>query len=876
MRLSRRMRMNRWSRSSLLGCVVLVACGSRPPPLVEPVVATPAATPAPTPAAPPTTATPLTGPTCPARPGVPLEEVFGDDDRGIHFGSHRRASRPEVCAVADNNLTRARGAIEALPPPAAGPRRAAWDRRTAPARLDRIEQRFGLTADERARLYRDGFVVPARLEQQDYANAYHEIYQSQLPIYVTVDSILNAVYATHDGLVADLERTELAPLVTALVQSLHCALPAAAARFPRETALDLDLYLTVARRLLEGTEVASALGDAGVDKLAASLVAKARAATELQVVEVFGRPREIDFTQFQPRGHYTRELAPYFRGAMWLSRTEWNLVSRSSRSSHPSSGARDPRETPREVLDAFALAELVEAAQQADRLKTFERAYALLAGRREDVSVPELRALARGAFVHDLTRDDAAAKLIAAIGDGFQRTARIHPMPQGATKLPAIATLLGPRIVPDTAAVRPIAHSEVPNRQRVRGPDLAYILGQDRALAFLGADLAAFPALRRQLDVARKTLADAPRTDDLYTSWLDAIRALAAPPRGQVPSFMETAAYGDLRLDTTIAAYAQLRHNHVLIAGQPYGEGGCEIPDGFVEPAVDVYEALARYADRGAAALTPFTHKRRDREPAQDYFLRLGRLMRVFATLSRYELANQPLPKEALQFLSMVTEILPWGSDGRPTYTGWYFDLFDRRGDAIANPDLIADFFTSPVAGVSYVGVGLPRLGIFVVDTGGGPRAVVGPVAHAYEHLGPLAKRLDDAAARALPASARSAPWTASYEVPAPPEPSFRVDTEYGDDNRRILTFTAKRHLGPVVVELLDHHRVPLARATVTVAAGTTRLVMTPPVPKEDASFEEQERLAVHLMHFQVGAWHGWGTGFGELKPTPEEMRGGG
>jgi hypothetical protein len=551
---------------------------------------------------------------------------------------------------------------------------------------------------------------------------------------------------------------------------------------------------------------------------------------------------------------------------MWLSRTEWNLVSRSSRSSHPPGGATDPRETPREVIDALALAELVAVAGQTDRLAAFERAYGLLAGRREDVSVAELVALGKQAGIADLRAGGTAEKLVAAIGSKFQRTARIHPMPEGSTTLPAIATLLGPRIVPDTAALRPLAHSETPGRHRIRGGDLAFILGHDRGLAHLGGDLARFPGLRGQLDVARKTLADAPRTDDLYTSWLDAIRALAAPPRGAVPSFMETVAYSDLRVDSAIAAYAQLRHNHVLVAGETYGEGGCQIPDSFVEPAVEVYEALARYADRGAAAVSPFK-PRKGKEPPHDYFVRLGKAMRVLATISRYELANQPLPKAAQDWLAMVSEIQPIGSDGLPGFTGWYFDLFHRRTDATARPDLIASFFTS-TEGISYAGVGMPRLGVFIVDTGGGPRALVGPVAAAYEHLGPLAKRLDDASAQDLPSSARSAPWAATYEVPAPPEPSFFAWPEWSD-TAQVIAVTAKRWLGAMTIELLDHHRMPIARRAVSIGAGTQRVAIVLPTG------EGHER-SPHIVHFQVGNWHGWGEircmdgcrrwGFGELK----------
>jgi hypothetical protein len=755
------------------------------------------------------------------------------------FGEpHRRATSDDACGVADNNLGRAEAAVLALPAPRPAAPQPAWDHRTPLARLGLITRRFGLDDGEQRRLARDGMVVAARLVQPSYAWAYHDIYQSQLPVFISLDSILHAVFAAHDGIVRHIEEDELAPRLRALLTALHCQLPIAARTLPGEVARDLDVYLVVARTLL-GHRVASALGDAGVERDARELVARADAAAAMATVPLFGRDRVIDFTQFRPRSHYTGDLAPYFRSVMWLSRLEFNLVSRSSRSSAP--GELDPRETPREDLDALALAELVDASGKAGELERIDQVFALLAGRREDVPAATLVALARKAGIADLRAPDAAARMRAVIDDGFRRTARIHYMPEGASELPAIATLIGPRITPDTAALRPLMHGETPGRNRMHAGDLAYVVGNDRGLAYLGDDLTAFPGLHANLDRARGLLAAAPRGDDLYTAWLDAIRALARPTEGAAPSFMATQAYADLRLDTTIAAYGQLRHNHALIAGQPYGEGGCQIPDGYVEPAPEVYDALARYADLGARQIGKLSPAAASR----DYFVRLAAIARVLAAISRIELAGQPLPDAAQRFLGMVAEIEPYGSDGRPTYTGWYFDLFIDREDAISRADFIADYATS-TSGVGYVGAQSPVLGIFAVDGGGKPRAMIGPIARAYEHWasGP---RLDDDASTHLAAAARVAPWAARYTAPAPPKPPFEVQIEPGDDDHRYLVVKAPRALGALTVETLDHHRLPVQHATRRIAAGTTRF-----------RFDPKLETARGTLRFTVGRWSGY------------------
>ena len=741
------------------------------------------------------------------------------------FGApKRRATSAEVCEVADSNLARAEAAILALPKPAYGGAPVAWDRKRPPARLDQIERRFGLTAADRRQLARDGFVVPARLEQPSWGWAYHEIYQSQLPIYISADGILHAVYAAHDGLVARLEKTELAPRLAAMLAAMHCALPAAAAKYPDATARDLDLFLVVARSLLEDKEVASALGDAAVAQEARVLAGKAKAAGPREARALFGRDRMIDFSQYQPRGHYTGALAPYFRAAMWLSRLELNIVSRSSRSSAPGD-LPDPRETPREAIDALALADLVAASGQQIELDRIEQVFALLAGRREDIPPPKLAELARAAGIADLRAPGAAEKLRGAVGDKFQRTARIHYMPQGSTVLPAIVTLLGPRITADTVALRPLAHGEIPGRHRIHGGDLAYVLGHDRGREHLKQDLAAFPRLGAALDEARKLVATAPRGGDLYAAWLEAIRALAIRPAGATPSYMETAAFADLRVSSALAAFAQLRHNHVLIAGQAYAEGGCEIPDGYVEPVPAVYDALAAYADLGAKQVGLLGA---GAQSSRAYFERLGKIARVLAAISRIELANQPLPVEAQRWLSMVVEMLPSGSDGRPTYTGWYFDLFEDRTDGIARPDLIADYFTSD-AGVAYAGVSAPRLGVFVVDTGGGPRAMIGPVARAYEHqAAPRAARLTDDTALKLADKDRLDPWLARFTVAAAPAPSFEAEVDWDSAGNKVMSIKALQPIPSLTIQLLDHHRVPVGQVTRAVPKGTSKIVLPP------------------------------------------------
>ena len=69
-----------------------------------------------------------------------------------------------------------------------------WDHKTTPKYLDLVSERYGLTAVERSMLTKNGMVVLSRVTFPSYGFAMHEIHRQELPLYVTVDSLLQAVF----------------------------------------------------------------------------------------------------------------------------------------------------------------------------------------------------------------------------------------------------------------------------------------------------------------------------------------------------------------------------------------------------------------------------------------------------------------------------------------------------------------------------------------------------------------------------------------------------------------------------------------------------------------------------------------------------------
>jgi hypothetical protein len=141
-------------------------------------------------------------------------------------------------------------------------------------------------------------------------------------------------------------------------------------------------------------------------------------------------------------------------------------------------------------------------------------------------------------------------------------------------------------------------------------------------------------------------------------------------------------------------------------------------------------------------------------------------------------------------------------------------------------------------------------MAIFVVDTGGAPRAFVGPVARAYETHTPLATRLTDETAVAL--TSVDDPWAASYTILDPAtRPVLALRHDPGTGN---VIVKSAGGLGPATIKLLDHHRLPLATRTMPLADGETE-------------FPFHRKSGVGAVYVSIGAFRDWvvGDSYGQI-----------
>lgn len=101
-------------------------------------------------------------------------------------------------------------------------------------------------------LRRNGVVIAYDRPFDSFVVGYVDLYAADLPLFVSADSILHALHRTHEDFLASIETSVLAPALDAMLTALRDNLEHASGAWSREARADVDLYLTIALRLLRG------------------------------------------------------------------------------------------------------------------------------------------------------------------------------------------------------------------------------------------------------------------------------------------------------------------------------------------------------------------------------------------------------------------------------------------------------------------------------------------------------------------------------------------------------------------------------------------------------------------------------------------------
>jgi hypothetical protein len=672
---------------------------------------------------------------------------------------------------------------------------------TKAAHFDRLNKKFQLTDPEIAILKKQGFVSLDMNKRFSFASAYFAIYSADVPVFVSTDSIMHALHKSYDEILMDMERVVFIPAITQILTKTHGEL---ATQFPKDrkppgNALDADLYLTVARNLLVGAggpdidkdftgkpvwdgtvKIPSHFGqdDAVLELLKEVQSLRLHDPYSLdpessKPIKIYGGERYPDFSQFKPRGHYTKhqELKNYFRAMMWLGRVDcgFNVL--------PPVDTKSLRvDSDRELRDSILFCELLTAADCIKPLKAMDDVIGFMVGRSDNLTVftlLDIMAATKVKTLADVSEKEALKKVKDEIENGkyaaqMIRSQLVISSPGNTFKVPppSVFQVFGQRFIIDSFVLSQVVYDSIifknakQRRMMPMGLDVFAALGNDEAINLLEPELKKWNYSANVM-ASRDFVNLHPQTywkSNLYVLWLDCLRTLHADlsKEKRFPEAMKTKIWQMKQLQTQLGSWAELRHDTILYAKQSYtARPDCEYPAGYVEPYPEFYARVKFFSDEAGRLFTAAEFptpadenqakwvKERQAQYIK-FFKQMSETVGMLEVLAKKELAGEEFTADEKMFVKKTVDQRGGGS-GPPRYDGWYPNLFFDRGECAEWSPVVADVHTDPdSASCLEVAVGDAMLGVIAIDNDKDRMVYVGPLYSYYEFHQPVQQRLTD------------------------------------------------------------------------------------------------------------------------------------
>ncbi|MBI4244846.1 MAG: DUF3160 domain-containing protein [Planctomycetes bacterium] len=590
--------------------------------------------------------------------------------------------------------------------------------------FDTVTQTLGISdASDLDLLLKNGFlVIPGTTGNDDIIKPYEDLREMNVPIFITIDSLLHLYHVQFDQTLKDIEEREFYKDIKALTNELisHIAkmeLPEKELAVAQNKVLT---YLTIGAKLLDpDAKIPASVKQSDVDLILG----------KIQKHEGFWpNPPEVsykewplfkyseDFSQYKPRGHYTRTkiLSRYFKAMMWYGRMTFIL-----KGGEPFGPAGQPflvssQESHHQILSSAILVKAINDLKLSDGKtagEVWKRIYQITSfyvGLSDDLGVQEylaaIKKICGAAF--DLTvlsenqscfnlKVELAKYSPPAIysGTGLQGSANSNKDEKELVMALDKSTgfrLMGQRFIPDSyimgRLITPVVRYYKGDKSRLpftavegelgtirgfsRGLDIMAVLGSKRASELIhelgddnfgevsdGSDTryeTAFMKMKQEFS----SFKEGDWNRNLYWSWLYVLKSLLNGYSDGYQTFMTTKEWENKTLNTAIASWSQLRHDTILYAKQVYtlqDKGESARATGYVEPAIEFYSrlhALTQMTNRGLSDMDVLDDAAKKR---LDEFE--GLIVRLLEITNK-ELKNVKLSEQESEFIAYIGDFL--------------------------------------------------------------------------------------------------------------------------------------------------------------------------------------------------------------------------
>lgn len=618
-----------------------------------------------------------------------------------------------------------------------------------------------LSPEQRSMIVENGFFVNPTPEQQLFFIYEHNEYES-IPSFITTDSVLQVYHIFYDYTLRTLEDKHLiglSKLMTGrmLEESIKLL----------DQIQDPDLksiqekniaFFGVAQKLLK-QELPSGISSNSMDMIEAEYE-KITTKAGFQKSSIF--PFELDYSQYQIRGHYTRSeaLGDYFLSMMWYGQAPMPLYK--------------DKDTRFEDLTKQAILMAKITADNQDILEAWQKIYsptAFFVGNSDDLGIMEYIDASKIVYGQEFSVEDIndGAKL-----DSFYKEIEKLPEPKIQARYADIDypvgkqfRYMGQRYVMDAQMIQELVYPVL--RPIPSGLDVMAVLGSDRAKELqlqnpINQEWAEYPKEMERLREEFSNYEEKDWKNNMYTGWMWVLKALIEDPKEEYPYFMKNVAWLDKSLNTALGSWSELKHDTVLYGKQSGAEmGGEEYVEGigYIEPNLEVYKRLSWLTGYSRESLKTWGI------PVDEIDIKMERfqwLLDFLVTATEKQLAGEPLTQEEYDRIKIYGGIL---EDLTSSFAGDGMRWFEITSETDKNMAVIADYHTVGRDGMMHAGVG-PAYEIYVaVPIKGDVYLTRGAVFSFHEFIHPT--RLTDEAWQKMLTDGTNPPmpdWTKSFIGP--------------------------------------------------------------------------------------------------------------
>jgi hypothetical protein len=651
---------------------------------------------------------------------------------------------------------------------------------TTIANFNTIDDVFTLTDQQKELLENNGFFVRDFGAENDTAGAYIYLKNHDIPIFVTSDTLLHLYHILFDQTLKGIEEREFFNDILNLSKALFDKSIQEYNTFTEPDLIEAARrnvgFFSVGLSLLQtpsdgydnsenirtvSFSIPSYINDNVTEEL--SFIEAHEGFLDSSILHY-----KEDYSQYKPRGHYTQteKLTRYFKAMMWYGRIAFLL-----RGSDIINERDAKIATIQACLISTALSSLTLNDEPLENL--WQRVYVVTSffvGTADDLIPSEYLTSIKTVFgsQFNATEFTDETKMLDLLGTLAQlRSPQIYggtgnvgiSPPFTRDQLSEVLEktkgmrLMGQRFIPDSYMFQNLVFPTTGQYtgdgtpftygtgQRImpRALDIMTILGSTRAREHLDSEGdTRYEFYDRQIENLSAQFSSLNVTEwnrNLYWSWLYTLKPLLSTFDSKYPSFMQSNAWADKELQTTLASWTELSHDTILYAKQSYTPRITSVPPeekpvvGYVEAVPEFYArilALTKMTRTGLTDLNVLNQTETNR------LFNLEAVLERLLNISKDELEGKELTDDDYLFIQTFGEQL----------TSIVTGVNNQGKETTIIADVHTDTNTLQVLeeGVGYVDL----IVVAYKCPDGSIIAGAGPVLSYYEFKQPMSNRLTD------------------------------------------------------------------------------------------------------------------------------------